>query len=207
VAGKAVSGTGMWGVMPTAVEPISPEAGFDALGEAYSVFVTGTELSTGRLEFILNDGVLGGLDASRCGIARQTDEGWQLLTAYLSGDKRSIWASIEDEGIYRLVWGQEITSTIALPREMTLTQNYPNPFNPETAIQFALPEGSRVTLDIYNLMGRRVIRLYDGYASAGYHTVHWNGLNAQGRPAASGVYFYRLSAGSRVMSKKMVLLR
>ncbi len=205
---RAASAAGMWGLMSApAAEPLSAADGLTGLGEAYEVFVTGTQLSSGRLEFTLSDEILGGLDAARCGIALQDEDGWRLLGAYLSADRKTIWTNLEGEGTYRLVWGEEITGTVILPSEIALSQNYPNPFNPETTIQFALPQAGKVTLEIYNLMGRRVVTLYDGYAAAGYHTVHWNGLNTLGRPASSGVYFYRLEADGKVISKKMVLLR
>ncbi len=94
-----------------------------------------------------------------------------------------------------------------LPAEFGLTQNFPNPFNPATNIRFALPRLSDVTLDIYNIEGRRVKRLVDGQYSAGVYNVTWDGQNEQGNDVATGVYFYRLEAGEYVASKKMILLK
>ncbi|RME19554.1 MAG: T9SS C-terminal target domain-containing protein, partial [Candidatus Zixiibacteriota bacterium] len=93
------------------------------------------------------------------------------------------------------------------PTEYSLNQNYPNPFNPTTEISFALPEAANVTLDIYNVLGQRVTSLINGELPAGEHTVTWNGTNDAGASVASGVYFYRLTAGSFVQTKKMMMLK
>jgi len=96
----------------------------------------------------------------------------------------------------------------ALPNRVELRQNYPNPFNPETAISFTLPEKSEVSLDIYNVLGRRVIRLIENPSlPAGTHKIVWDGRDQNGRSLASGVYFYRLSVGNESHSRKMILLK
>jgi hypothetical protein len=82
----------------------------------------------------------------------------------------------------------------ALPTEYALLQNYPNPFNPTTNIRFALPTASRVTVEIYNLLGQRVSTLLDEALAAGYHSVEWNGTGSTGRVVGSGVYFVRFAA-------------
>ncbi len=94
-----------------------------------------------------------------------------------------------------------------LPRRSALDQNFPNPFNPVTEITFSLTAPSHVTLGIYDAAGRLVEVLVNGQRSAGYHTVNWEGRGTDGRPMASGVYFYRLSAGEFEKTRKMVLLR
>lgn len=70
-----------------------------------------------------------------------------------------------------------------------LFQNYPNPFNPSTSFNFDLPEPSRVSLVIYDVLGRQVAELVNGVYESGYHSVQWNGNNI-----ASGVYFARIAA-------------
>ena len=94
-----------------------------------------------------------------------------------------------------------------LPTEFALMQNYPNPFNPSTQIQFALPEAAAVTLIVYDLTGREVVRLTDGQTSAGYHTMTWNGLNAYGDVVPAGMYIYRLQAGEFSATKRMIYLQ
>ena len=87
------------------------------------------------------------------------------------------------------------------PTVFSLAQNYPNPFNPETVIKFSLPEESKVTLRIYNVLGQVVNTLVDQALPAGNHSVTWDGKNEQ------GVYFYRLKADSYESIMKMTLLR
>jgi hypothetical protein len=85
--------------------------------------------------------------------------------------------------------------------------NFPNPFNPETVIKFNLPQASPVTLKVYNILGQVVNTLVDEPLDAGSHSVRWDGKNAQGRDVASGVYFYRVTAGGFESIEKMTLLR
>jgi len=99
------------------------------------------------------------------------------------------------------------SSNILLPREFDLSQNYPNPFNPTTVINFALPRASNVELNIFNILGQKVITLINENMEAGYHSVKWDGVNSQCQEVATGVYFYRMSAGDFVKSKKMLLLK
>ena len=96
---------------------------------------------------------------------------------------------------------------VSLPQDFALSQNYPNPFNPTTQIDFQLPHPCHVTLDVYNLVGQRVARIVDGYFEAGARSVLWNGEDASGKSVSSGVYFYRINAGSYTASRKMVLLK
>jgi hypothetical protein len=89
-----------------------------------------------------------------------------------------------------------------LPEEFTLYQNYPNPFNPSTTIQFSLPRSSYVSLKIFSLLGEGVATLAGHDFAAGIYKVDWT---AKG--VGSGVYLYRLVAGSFVETKKMLLVR
>ena len=89
-----------------------------------------------------------------------------------------------------------------IPMELSLSQNYPNPFNPATKIEFALPQESRVTLEVYNLLGERVALLVDEVRAAGYHAVSFN---ASAMP--SGLYIYRMVSGQMTFTKKMMLVK
>jgi hypothetical protein len=80
--------------------------------------------------------------------------------------------------------------------------NYPNPFNPMTEIHFSLPVDAQVKLEIYNIVGQRVAVLTDRGYSAGSHSVMWD---ATAHP--SGLYFYRLRAGEKIVTDKMMLLK
>jgi hypothetical protein len=89
---------------------------------------------------------------------------------------------------------------VALPTSFAIDQNYPNPFNPSTTIVFAVPHAGKLTLKVYDLLGREVAVLASDTYSAGRHTVTWN---ASGIP--SGVYVYQLEAEGATVTKKMLL--
>ena len=89
-----------------------------------------------------------------------------------------------------------------IPTELTLYQNYPNPFNPSTTIKYQLPASSKVTFKIYDVQGNEVITLLNEEKEAGTYEVMFDAINY-----SSGVYFYRLQAGSFVETKKMVLMK
>ncbi len=91
---------------------------------------------------------------------------------------------------------------VDLPQELDLHQNYPNPFNPVTTISFYLPENTEVRLSVFNIVGQPVAELVNGSLSAGEHTVEWD---ASDMP--SGMYIYQLEVGSRIMTRKMTLVK
>jgi hypothetical protein len=83
-----------------------------------------------------------------------------------------------------------------------LFQNYPNPFNPQTEIVFSLARRDKVRLIVYDILGREITTLVDEILPAGRHVVPWNAVGV-----SSGVYFYRLTAGSHTDTKKLVVLK
>jgi hypothetical protein len=89
-----------------------------------------------------------------------------------------------------------------IPFEYVLGQNYPNPFNPSTSIQFALPESGQVQIDVYNMVGHKVMTVTNGTMNAGYHVVTLDASSL-----SSGLYIYRLKAGNVVLTKKMTLVK
>jgi uncharacterized delta-60 repeat protein len=93
------------------------------------------------------------------------------------------------------------------PSEFELSQNYPNPFNPSTKIEFNLVKSGFVTLQIYDILGRKVRTLVSEELSSGYKSVIWDGKNEEGDAVASGVYFYQLKVGDFSEPKKMLLLK
>jgi len=95
-----------------------------------------------------------------------------------------------------------------IPKVFKLSQNYPNPFNPETTIKYQLPKNSKVTLEIYNILGQKVKTLINSDIEAGYHSIRWNGRNDRGITAASGVYIYMIRTNTGYFkTKKMVFLK
>jgi len=94
-----------------------------------------------------------------------------------------------------------------VPKAHALFQNVPNPFNPTTWIKFELPLASRTVLEVFAVDGRRVRTLMNQPLAAGRYRVVWDGRNDKSGPVASGIYFYRIRAGSYVSSKRMLLLK
>jgi len=89
-----------------------------------------------------------------------------------------------------------------LPQTAQLDQNYPNPFNPTTQIRFALPEGSSVSLEVFNMLGQKVATLADGAFTAGWHTV-----SVDAGSWSSGIYLYRLRTESGQVQRQMILVK
>ena len=89
-----------------------------------------------------------------------------------------------------------------LPTDYSLSQNYPNPFNPETQIKYALPKAKQVKIVVCNILGAEVTTLVNEYKQAGNYNVTFNGSNL-----ASGVYFYKITAGQFTDVKKMLLIK
>lgn len=94
-----------------------------------------------------------------------------------------------------------------LPQRLVLAQNVPNPFNPQTTIAFSLPQRGEVDLRVFDVRGRLVNTLVQEVREAGSHRVVWDGRDAAGVPAASGVYLYRLVAGDQTLQQKMTLVK
>ena len=93
------------------------------------------------------------------------------------------------------------------PLSFRLDQNFPNPFNPETTIRYSVPEASEVRLIIYNLQGQQVRVLINAPHSAGRYNTRWDGRDEIGRSVSTGVYVYRLDAGTNVALRKMVFVK
>ena len=103
--------------------------------------------------------------------------------------------------------GNTVHEIMPVPTEFALHNNYPNPFNPTTTINYDLPQDGSVRLIIYDVMGREVTRLVNGFTPAGYHSVRWDARNKMGENVSAGVYFYHLQSGTFVKTQKMVLLK
>lgn len=100
-----------------------------------------------------------------------------------------------------------VSATPSVASRFSIRQNYPNPFNPATTVSYSLPQRSRVRVNVFDVTGRSIATLVDAEQEMGAHLAHWDGLDDEGREAASGVYFCRLVAGELSASIKLVLLR
>ena len=99
-------------------------------------------------------------------------------------------------------YSEEVNVIITLPLEFALEQNYPNPFNPSTTIKYSVAEDGFVKLAVYNMLGEEVATIVNSTQKAGRYEVNFNASNL-----ATGVYVYRIEAGSFVSSKKLMLLK
>jgi N-acetylneuraminic acid mutarotase len=122
---------------------------------------------------------------------------------YIVGGFDSTGAAVRViEEIIPLGPSTHVTEAEPIPAAFSLSQNYPNPFNPSTTISFVLPRASRVSLKVYNLLGKEAVTLANGVFAAGKHQVQWHAGDA-----ASGVYFYRLKAGAYSATKRLILVK
>jgi len=94
-----------------------------------------------------------------------------------------------------------------VPATTALLGNYPNPFNPSTTFRYGLSEPAQVTLMVYKMLGQLVAALVNGYELPGYKEVVWDGSNDFGQKVASGIYVYRMVAGSFTATERMMLLK
>lgn len=109
--------------------------------------------------------------------------------------------SVDHDGaIHDYAFSVEVT--LDVPETYALMQNYPNPFNPETTVRYALAESGDVKLEVYDVLGRKVATLVEGKQEAGRYVIKFNAANYG---LASGLYFYRLTAGKFMETKKMLL--
>lgn len=93
------------------------------------------------------------------------------------------------------------------PREFHLAQNSPNPFNASTSIRYSVPEDGVVTLEVFDIEGRKITSLVNQYQSAGHYEVKWDGTNASGKEVSSGSYFYKLTSGDFETQQRMIFLK
>jgi PKD repeat protein len=109
------------------------------------------------------------------------------------------------EVLHRFLDG--LQTVTAAPLEFSLAQNYPNPFNPATVIEYSLKLQTEVRLEIFDIQGRLVTVLENSEQQPGRHARIWDGRDAEGRPVASGIYFYRLVTPEFRLARKMVLMK
>jgi hypothetical protein len=163
------------------------------------------------------------------GIFQSTDNGtnWVAVNSGLSGNSvlslaastYNLFAGTSGTAAWRRPLSEIISSiqedNLVIPQQYYLEQNYPNPFNPATTIRYQLPVQSHVTLKVFDVLGREVTTLVNENKKPGSYEVEFNSSSASGGGLPSGVYFYRLQAGSPsassgqsfVETKKLLLLK
>jgi hypothetical protein len=114
-------------------------------------------------------------------------------------EKRLIWM---DAQVENLVTGAENGTPVSRPSVFELLQNHPNPFNPVTTVSYALPEAARVTIEVFDFLGKKTAVLVDAVQQPGLHAVTWDASKA-----SAGVYIYRITAGRFQRARKCVLMK
>jgi hypothetical protein len=149
-------------------------------------------------------------------VAGSLGSGTWTYTGYIGSYPGAIWATdsfdfiksaVGDNGIYYFEntltgWDDEPMAVTAAPADYILHGATPNPFNPTTTLSFALPQAGQVKLSVFDVAGRQVAELVNGYRDAGSHEVTFDASNL-----ASGLYLYQLSAGNFSATGKMMLLK
>ncbi len=120
-----------------------------------------------------------------------------------------VFAATHGNGVYSA--NLAVTGIVKIgdnvPDHFALQQNYPNPFNPTTTIEYTIPREEDVRITIYNVRGQEVTTLVNAHQTPATYRVTWNGRDSRGQKVASGMYLYRIKAGSFSQSKRMLLLK
>ncbi|MBN1755565.1 hypothetical protein JW877_05045 [bacterium] len=121
------------------------------------------------------------------------EAGWYISNIYIIGS--------EATGI------QLVSPEPKIPSTLTISQNIPNPFNSQTIIKYALPEKGPVNISLFDILGNKITTLADGVCEPGEYETRWDGKQEDGQLAPSGIYFCRISHGSRFSTISMLLIR
>jgi parallel beta-helix repeat protein len=127
-----------------------------------------------------------------------------LVTTDIEGNPR---VGVYDVGAYEFNLSTGIDDIRENPMGFRLEQNYPNPFNPKTTIAFSLPVAGKITLEIFDVLGRKVRTLLQEYLQPGQYQADWDGRNEYGQPLSSGIYIYQLRTGNYLQTRSMHLIQ
>ncbi len=149
------------------------------------------------------------------GLAEYTDSNWNVFKDSINYDfsdmaidkYNNIWLSTYGDGVILfnkngIVLSNDDTNSESILNDFYLSQNYPNPFNPSTKISWQSPVSGHQSLKVYDVLGNKVATLVDEYRNAGSFEIDFNASEL-----SSGVYFYKLQAGSFIQTKKMILIK
>ena len=178
------------------------------LSEVYTVGPIQKDLNVpAQISFELSD-----VNIEDVSIGFWDGESWRELQTTISSNKKSLRAVSSTLGHFALIKKGStaplsISEEALIPTEYALSQNYPNPFNPETRISYDIINSGNVSINIFDILGRKITTLVNEYKAPGRYNVIWKGNDANGNPVGSGVYLYQLKSGSYSKTKKMVLSR
>jgi hypothetical protein len=181
----------------------------EAIGPAYRFSPISVSLNTAGVVSMTYPKLDGAKNSTHLGIYEQTSKGWIYLPTQVDVEHRVLFAQVEQLGEFRIIYDPSIQSESKqeMPHSFELSQNFPNPFNGGTIIKYGLPETQFIELKIFDNLGREVRTLVHQIQAGGFHQAFWDGTTTTGHVAASGIYYYRLHAGSTVLQNKMLLLK
>lgn len=206
VWGASYNGTGNGSDVATSIGIISNNASIVVTGKSWG---TSNNLDYATVRYDKNNGVQ--TQVNRYSFTQYSSD---IAKDLVIGDDGAIYITGYSEllvensntisyiSTIKLDWGSNMISNQVLPKSFSLYQNYPNPFNPSTSIKFDLREASYVKLAIYDVIGRQVDVLVNQQLNAGTHIISFSANNL-----SSGIYFYKLEAGSFSDIKKMTLVK
>lgn len=134
------------------------------------------------------------------------DSSWTIIPSQYDITKKVLSAKVHKIGKFKLKKVPEFNDSI-VPEELNLFTAYPNPFNSTTTIKYALNSNGYVSIEIYNVLGELVMKLFSGYQSGGYHYINWNAENKIGQDLASGLYILRLNYNNISKFQKIILIK
>jgi len=146
-------------------------------------------------------------DVSKLFIYEMTEEGWMPVRSQVYQSENKLKAYVGTLGKYKISSNPSFEGYNRIPETFALKQNYPNPFNPTTTLQYDLPETDHVSLFIYNILGKQVATLVNGFQLAGKYSLTWDAKSDLGDRLASGIYFYQIRTSSISQVKKMILMK
>ncbi|MFH1195011.1 MAG: T9SS type A sorting domain-containing protein [bacterium] len=159
----------------------------------------------GEVSVFAGTGTSGGADGP---VSSSTFNGPNSIALTQEGD---MFVSEYNANRIRKISGINVTSikneTGYVPGKFQLMQNYPNPFNPSTVISFKLSVVGETKLEVYNILGNKVVSLMNETKEPGYYSIEWDGRDSSGSISSSGVYFYQLACDDKVSVKKAILMR
>ena len=176
---------------------------FASSGNRVELTVTNSSTITAKNVIVAVDSLPGWITMKQSSVSagNMASKSEKVVTFTFDADKK---APVGTNGIikFKIIsqsgeqWNKEIKVKAGAPDKYELYQNYPNPFNPSTIISYQLPYDSRVTIKIYNILGKEVSSLFDGFQTAGYYENRFSAEGINGRTLSSGMYIYRLTAKS-----------
>jgi len=219
VVGKGIAVAGITNDFDNETRDAIPEIGADEYPNWIPVELVSFKADFNNNKVILSWQTATELNSSHFVIERKSNSEWDVIGQVNSAGNSTqiIDYSFVDENVssttlyYRLKqvdldgsysYSKEVEVNTLVPSVFALNQNYPNPFNPITRISYSVPFDSKVTISVYSLTGELVAELVNQDVSAGSHQVDFDGSSL-----ASGVYMYRMQAGTFNASKKLILLK